>query len=94
MVVDSSNQPVAVIETTSVRVVRLGDVDLSHAMDEGEGFNSVAEWRTGHERFWHCDEMRRELAEPTFTVTDDTPVILERFRVIERLNAAPAGPVP
>ena len=86
VVVDSSNRPVAVIETTCVTVVRLGDVDVSHATDEGEGFSSVAEWRAGHERFWHCDEMRQALGDPTFTVNDDTPVVLERFRVIERLD--------
>src|SRR6266849_4385325 len=30
-VVDSAGRPVAVIETTSVRVIRLADVDLAHA---------------------------------------------------------------
>jgi uncharacterized protein YhfF len=92
VVVDSLNRPVAVVETTSVNVVRLGDVDLSHAVDEGEGFNSVAEWRAGHERFWDCDEMRRELGDPSFTVNEDTPVVLERFHLIERLNDTPADP--
>jgi uncharacterized protein YhfF len=86
VVVDSENRPVAVIETTGVKVVRLGDVDVSHAIDEGEGYASVAEWRAGHEGFWHSDEVRRELGDPTFTVNDNTPVVLERFRVIERLN--------
>ena len=94
VVVDSSDRPVAVIETISVKVVRLGDVDVSHAADEGEGYKSVAEWRAGHERFWHSDQMRRELGDPTFTVNDDTPVVLERFRVIERLNDTPTDPVP
>jgi uncharacterized protein YhfF len=87
VVVDSSNRPVAVIETTSVNVVRIGDVDLSHAIDEGEGFNSVAQWRIGHEDFWHSDEMRTDLGDPSFTVDDDTLVVLERFRLIERLTA-------
>jgi uncharacterized protein YhfF len=91
VVVDSSNRPVAVIETTCVRVVRLGDVDISHATDEGEGFSSVAEWRAAHERFWHCDEMRQALGDPAFTVNDDTPVVLERFRVIERLDGNPVA---
>lgn len=94
VVVDSSNRPVAVIETTSVHVVRLGDVDLSHVLDEGEGFNSVAEWRAAHERFWQSDEVRRELGNPSYTVNDDTPVVLERFRVIERLGNAPTGSDP
>ena len=38
IVVDSTNRPVAVIETTSVSVVRLGDVGARHAADEGEGY--------------------------------------------------------
>jgi uncharacterized protein YhfF len=86
LVVDSSNRPVAVVETTSVSVVRLGDVDDSHAADEGEGFRSVAEWRVGHETFWHGDEVREALGDSTFTVDDDAPVVLERFRVVERLD--------
>ena len=93
VVVDSNNEPVAIIETTSVRVARLASVDLSHVVDEGEGFDSVAQWRAGHEQFWHGDEMRRELGEPAFTVDDDTRVVLERFRVIDRLDDKLPGPV-
>jgi uncharacterized protein YhfF len=94
VVVDSKNQAVAIIETTSVKVVRLACVDLLHVVDEGEGFDSVAQWRAGHERFWHSDEVRQALCEPTFTVDDDTSVVLERFRVVERLGYTPSGPVP
>ena len=43
-VVDSAGHRVAVIETTAVRVIRLGDVDLAHALGEGEGYGSAAEW--------------------------------------------------
>jgi uncharacterized protein YhfF len=89
-VVDSRNQPVAVIETTRVDVVRLGDVDIEHALDEGEGFTSVAEWRAGHETFWHSDEMRDVLGDPVFRVDDDTCVVLERFRVVEWMDASGA----
>ncbi|MEY9930127.1 uncharacterized protein YhfF [Catenulispora sp. GP43] len=78
----SDERPVAVIETTEVRVVRLGDVDLRHAVDEGEGYASVAEWRAGHEDFWHSDDMRRYLEDPEFTVDDDTEALVERFRVV------------
>src|SRR5262245_11948762 len=52
-VVDSGGRRVAAIEVTQVRVVRLADVDFRHALDEGEGYESVAQWRAGHERFWH-----------------------------------------
>ena len=61
VVVDSAGSPVAVIETTAVRVMRLAKVDLDHALGEGEGFTSVAEWQAGHEQFWHSAEMRQAL---------------------------------
>ncbi|MGN6172110.1 MAG: ASCH domain-containing protein [Streptosporangiaceae bacterium] len=83
VVVDSAGNPVAVIETTSVQVIRLGDVDLAHALGEGEGYASVAEWRAGHERFWHSAPMREALGDPEFTVDDDTLVVAEVFRVVE-----------
>ncbi len=82
-VVDSAGNPVAVIETTAVRVVRLADVDLAHALGEGEGYRSVAEWRAGHERFWHSAEMREAMSDPEFTVNDDTLVVAETFRLVE-----------
>ena len=85
VVVDSGLRRVAVIETTDVRVVRAADVDLQFAIDEGEGFTSVADWRAAHERFWHSEDMRAALGEPALDVTDDTLVVAERFRLVERL---------
>lgn len=68
------DEPVAVVETTEVRVLRVADVDLAFALDEGEGFETVADWRQAHERFWADQEIR-----------DDTLIVAERFRVVERL---------
>jgi len=65
---------VAVVETTEVQVLRLGDVGLAHALREGEGYTSLPEWRAGHERFWHSAEMRAALGDPEFTVNDETLV--------------------
>lgn len=81
--VDSAGSPVAVIETTAVRVIRLADVDLNHALGEGEGYASVREWRAVHEQFWHSAEMRQALGNPTFTVGDDTLVVAQEFRLIQ-----------
>jgi uncharacterized protein YhfF len=85
VVVDSEDKPVAVIETIDVRVIRLRDIDLAHAIDEGEGYETVAAWRAGHEQFWHSPEMRSYLGDPAFAVTDDTLAVAERFRLVERL---------
>ncbi|WP_327413054.1 ASCH domain-containing protein [Streptomyces sp. NBC_01233] len=85
LLVDSAERGVAVVEVTAVEVLRLGDIGLAHALDEGEGFASVAEWRTAHEDFWHSGPVRAAVGDPGFTVDDDTLVIAERFRVTERL---------
>jgi uncharacterized protein YhfF len=68
------DEPVAVVETTEVRVLRAGDVDLAFALDEGEDFETVADWRRAHEEFWTDQE-----------IGDDTLIVAERFRVVERL---------
>lgn len=87
-VIDSEGRPVAVIEITSVRVVQLGDVDLAHVLDEGEGLTTVAEWRAVHEQGWHSPAERAELGDPTFTANDATPVVLQRFRLVTNTGDA------
>lgn len=81
--VDSDEQPLAVLEVMDVRVLRLAEVDLRHALDEGEGFASVAEWRSAHEGFWNSAPLRAELGDPAFTADDDTLVVTERFRIVQ-----------
>jgi uncharacterized protein YhfF len=68
-----NDEPLGVVKTTELRVVRAGDVDLQFARDEGEGFETVGQWRSGHEKFW-ADK----------TITDDTLVVCERFTLVER----------
>lgn len=85
-VVDSADHRVAVIEVTQVRLCRLADVDLPHAIDEGEGFTTLADWRTAHETYWHSPEMRQSLNNDTFTVNDETIVVLQRFRLTTDLR--------
>jgi uncharacterized protein YhfF len=89
-VIDSAGDPVAVIETTAVRVMPMGDVDLALALGEGEGYTSVAEWRAGHEEFWHSAEVREEMGDPEFTVDDGTLIVAQEFRLTELIQG-PAG---
>ena len=69
--------------------MRLADVDDAHAIDEGEGYADAAAFREAHERYWNgeLDVIRSGLGDPAFTLTDDTPVVAERFLV-----AAVLGP--
>lgn len=85
VVIDSAGRGVAVIEMTQVRTAPLSDVDLQHAIDEGEGFTSVTQWRAGHEEFWHSAEMREALGDPHFTVDATTMLVLQRFKVIAQV---------
>lgn len=88
LLVDSAERPVGVVETTEVRLVPLGEVDLPFAREEGEGYESVVEWREAHERFWTENA-------PGVPLEDSTVVVAERFRLVERLPApAAGGPVP
>ena len=74
VVEDAQGTPRAIVEVTEARVIPAAEIDLQFARDEGEGFESVADWRAAHERFWHdCP------------ISDDTLVVAERFRVVERL---------
>jgi uncharacterized protein YhfF len=84
-VIDSSGRAVAVIEMLEVDVINLGEVDLRLALEEGEGFRSVADWWQAHEQFWN-DEVRPNLRDPSAWPLDrDTPIVTERFRLVERL---------
>jgi uncharacterized protein YhfF len=88
VLVNSEDRPVAVVETVTCRVVRLADVDDQHAIDEGEGYANAAEFREDHEAYWngYLDSIRARLGDPTFVLTDDTLVVLERFVIVERLD--------
>jgi uncharacterized protein YhfF len=85
LVVDSDGHGVAVIETTEVEVKRMGDVDLLFAIEEGEGFETLDEWREAHVRFFTSPEMVELLGDPRVLIDDDTLVVCYRFRLLERL---------
>ncbi|MDN5754825.1 MAG: ASCH domain-containing protein [Arthrobacter sp.] len=80
-VVGSDGERLFAVETTGVDFVRLADVPLDHALAEGEGHTSVAEWRADHLEFWTSAEIRAELG-ADFEPDDDTMVVLERFAVV------------
>ena len=65
-------EPVGVVEVTESRVVPAGAIDEAFARDEGEGFESVEEWRLAHERFF---------GRP---LQPDTQIVAVRFRLVER----------
>jgi uncharacterized protein YhfF len=67
------DEQVAVVEVTESRVVPAAEIDEQFARDEGEGFDSVDEWRIAHERFFN---------QP---IGPATRIVAVRFRVVEEL---------
>jgi uncharacterized protein YhfF len=71
---DYDDEPVAVVEVTEARVVPAGEIDVQFARDEGEGFESVEDWRLAHERFFERP------------IGPETQIVALRFRVVEVLS--------
>lgn len=84
-VVDSSGQVVCVIQFRAVEVIPLGSVSLAHAVAEGEGFQTVEQWRAAHQTFWGSEQLRAELG-PDFVLNDSTSVVVEEFAVVSRTS--------
>jgi uncharacterized protein YhfF len=85
VVIDADGCFVAEVETTECRVVRMADVDDAFARDEGEGFADAADWRVAHERFFngYLDELRERIGDPDWSLTDETLIVCQRFRLAE-----------
>ena len=56
-----------------MRVIPAAEIDVQFARDEGEGFESVDDWRAAHERFFERP------------IPDETLIEAIRFRLVERL---------
>ena len=55
VVLDGSGKPRAVIETVELEQRRFCDVDLQFALDEGEGDETLDDWREGHRAYFAPD---------------------------------------
>ena len=76
--------PVAIIETTDIRLVPFGHVDAEFAATEGEGDGSLAYWRHAHTNFFG-----RVVARLGGRLDDTTLVVCERFRLLCRDDGRP-----
>ena len=85
-VIDADGRIVGEIETTECRIVRMADVDDAFAHDEGEGFRDAGHWGRAHEAFFgaYLDELRHRLGDPAWSLSGDTLILCQRFRLAER----------
>jgi uncharacterized protein YhfF len=72
--VDDDLIRVATVRVTGTREERFGDVPWSFAQAEGEGHQSIEEWREGHRRYWSTEGI---------ALSDSTPVFLLYIELVE-----------
>lgn len=72
--VDDDLTRVATVRVTETQEVPFGDVPWSFARAEGEGHESIEEWREGHRRYWNNQGL---------LVSDATPVFLLYIELVE-----------
>ncbi len=88
IILDGSGRPRALIVTTAIDVVPFAEVGAEHAAAEGEGDLSLEHWQEVHRTFF-----AGELAEVGLDFDESTPVVLERFRLLDPKPRAGAAEV-
>ena len=96
VMVGTNGARLGILETTDRVVERIADVTWEQVDSEGESFVSVDDWRRGHEEFWsrYLDVIRTHTNDPLWNITDDTEVVYETFRIVERLPGADEARYP
>ncbi|MGH3095859.1 MAG: ACT domain-containing protein [Streptosporangiales bacterium] len=86
--VDHKGKAYGTVETTAVTIVPLHLVGDDVARDEGEGFADDAEWRRAHIAFWEkaAEMIRADAGDPTWQLRETEPVVVEWFRLIDRVS--------
>jgi uncharacterized protein YhfF len=76
VVLDGRGFPLAITETTEVRILAFNQVDEQWAREEGEGDRTLAWWRQAHWSYF-----QRTLPRIGRTPAEDMPLVCERFRL-------------
>lgn len=77
VVLDGSDQPLCIVETSEVNILPFDQVPSDFAYDEGEGDRSLAYWREAHQRFF-----KRTFARIGGQFSEDMLLVCERFHKI------------
>ena len=93
--VGSDGRALGVVEVTATSMLHIGDVGDDVARAEGEGLEDAAEWRRAHELYWSgfVAEIRARLDDESWSLGDDTPVVVEWFRLVPP-DAGDSAPAP
>jgi len=79
IVLNSKNDPVAIIRTSEVQVIKMNEVPEEHALAEGEGNLTYDYWWNGHKKAF-----TNELKEHGMEFSEDMLLVFERFELVNR----------
>ena len=77
VVTDFEGNPLCIVQTSEIRHLPFNMVDAEFAFDEGEGDQTLQDWRDGHWNYF-----AREAAENGFDFNETSIVCCERFRLL------------
>lgn len=83
IVLDGSDTPRCIWQTTDVTVKPLNQADAKFAWDEGEGDRTLQWWMDAH-----CAFFQREADREGYVFRDDMDAVFERFKIIWPPEAA------
>lgn len=78
IILSSTDEPLAIIRTTEVKIMPMNEVPEDFAVAEGEGDRTYAYWRGAHERFF-----TKELRAVGLEFSEDMMLVCERFELVD-----------
>lgn len=78
IVLDGSNQPLAIIQYTKIEILPMNEVSEEFAISEGEGDLTYDYWYREHEKFF-----RWELEQYGLTFTPEMLLVCQNFKVVD-----------
>jgi uncharacterized protein YhfF len=77
VITDFDSNPLCVIQTPEIRHLPFNEVDAEFAFDEGEGDQTLADWRDGHWKYF-----TKEAAENELEFNEKSLIACERFNLL------------
>lgn len=78
IILNSSNEPVAMIRTIEVKIMPMNEVPEDFAISEGEGDRTYQYWKDTHTRFF-----TEELGKLGLEFSEDMMLVCERFELVD-----------
>lgn len=77
VITDYEGVPLCIIQTTEIRYLPFDEVDAQFAFDEGEGDQTLEDWRNEHRRYF-----TKEAAEFSLEFNEKSLIACERFKLL------------